>query len=283
MAVKRPRAADLGLLAAAIVAILPIAWMVLVSFMPRGQAQAFPPPFWPSRWTLANYRELFLQHRFVEGTGVTDYHILPALWNSIAVAVLSTGFGLLFTVPAGYAFAKLRFRGRARLVQLTVALMVVPLQVAMLPLFLLLREAGLVNSYAGVVAPGLAGLYAVLFTRAAAGAIPDELLDAARVDGAGEVAIFLRVVLPLLLPVVVTLGLFAFLNSWGDFLWPLIILSDQNRYTLPVALAAISREHAQDTELMMAGAVLSSVPVLLLFVGLQRFYFSGILGGGVKG
>jgi multiple sugar transport system permease protein len=283
MAVKRARLADLGLFAAAGLSVLPILWMLLVSFMPKGEAQGFPPPFWPSRWTLSNYRELLFKHRFVEGTGVTDYHILPAIWNSLAVAALATLFGLLFTVPAGYAFAKLRFRGRARLVQLTIALMVVPLQVAMLPLFLLLREAGLVNSYAGVVAPGLAGLYAVLFTRAAAQAIPDDLLDAARVDGAGETTIFMRVVLPLLLPVVVTLGLFAFLNSWGDFLWPLIILSDQDRYTLPVALAAISREHAQDTELMMAGAVLSSVPVLILFVGLQRFYFSGILGGGVKG
>ncbi len=283
MAVSRRRLADLALAALGVVTALPILWMLSVSLMPKGEAQGFPPPLWPSRPTLANYRELLIAHRFPGATGVTDYHILPAVWNSVALAVLATLFGLLFTVPAGYAFAKLRFRGRERLLKAVVALMVVPLQVAMLPLYLMLREVGLVNSYPGVLAPGLAGLYAVLFTRAAAQAVPDELLDAARIDGAGEFAIFARVVLPLLTPVVVTLGLFAFLNSWGDFLWPLIALSDQNRYTLPVALAAISREHAQDAEVMMAGAVLSSLPVLLIFVGLQRFYFSGILGGGVKG
>ena len=272
---------NVALAVAAIGAVLPILWMVSVSLMPKGEASRFPPPLWPRHATLANYRELMLPTHF--GAAVTDYHILPAIWNSVALAVLATAFGLLFTVPAGYAFAKLQFRARARLLRALLALMVVPLQVAMLPLFLMLRQVGLVNSYAGVLAPGLAGLYAVLFTRAAALAIPDEMLDAARMDGAGEVAIFVRVVLPLLTPVVVTLGLFAFLNSWGDFLWPLIVLSDQGMYTLPVALAAISREHAQDTELMMAGAVLSSLPVLLIFVGLQRFYFTGILGGSVKG
>ena len=199
------------------------------------------------------------------------------------IASLATLFGLLLAVPAGYAFAKLRFRGRARLLQATLALVVIPGQVAMLPLFLMLRGVGLVNSYAGVIAPGLAGLYAVLFTRAAALSIPDEMLDAARLDGASELGIFVRIVLPLLQPIVVTLALFAFLTSWSDFLWPLIVLSDQGRYTLPVALAAISRDNGGAVELMMAGAVLTSAPVLLLFLALQRYYFSGILGGSVKG
>lgn len=273
--------ANPALVGAALLTALPLVWMVSVSLMPKGEASRFPPPFWPSRPTLANYRHLLLPER--HGAAVTDYHVLPAIGNSLAVAALATLFGLLLAIPAGYAFAKLRFRGRARLLQAVLALVVVPGQVAMLPLFLMLRWAGLVNSYAGVIAPGLAGLYAILFTRQAALSIPDEMLDAARLDGASEGRIFVSIVLPLLRPIVVTLALFAFVTSWSDFLWPLIVLSDQQRYTLPIAIAAISREHGMDVELMMAGAVLTSAPLLLLFLALQRFYFSGILGGSLKG
>ena len=186
-------------------------------------------------------------------------------------------------MPAGYAFAKLHFSGRARLLQAMLALAVIPAQVAMLPLFLMLKWVGLVNSYAGVIAPGLAGVYGVLFVRQATLSIPDEMLDAARIDGASEWRIFTRIVLPLLKPVLVTLALFTFLTSWSDFLWPLIVITDQRLYTLPVALAAISREHARDVELMMAGAVVTTAPVLLLFLALQRYYFSGVLSGGIKG
>jgi len=148
---------------------------------------------------------------------------------------------------------------------------------------LMLKSIGLINTYAGVLLPGLASVYGVLFIRQATLAIPDEMLDAARLDGASEWRILTLIVLPLLRPVVVTLALFTFLASWSDFLWPLIAITDQRLYTLPVALAAISREHGQDVELMMAGAVVTTLPVLLLFAALQRSYFTGVLGGGVKG
>lgn len=265
--------------ALALVTALPLVWMVNVSLMAPGTAATFPPPFWPEHPTLANYRELLLPHP----GALTSYHILPALVNSIVLAGLTTILSLLLCVPAGYAFAKLRFWGRARMLQAMLALAVVPAQVAMLPLFLMLKSVGLVNSYAGVLAPWLAGVYGVLFIRQATLAIPDEMLDAARIDGASEARILLSVVLPLLQPVVVTLALFAFLASWSDFLWPLIAITDQKHYTLPVALAAISREHGRDTELMMAGAVVTTLPVLLLFLALQRYYFTGVLGGSIKG
>ncbi|MFN3433571.1 MAG: carbohydrate ABC transporter permease [Sphingomonas sp.] len=263
------------------VTLVPLVWMVTVSFMPRGESSRFPPPFWPSRWSLENYHELLVRRR-IDGAWF-DYRIVPALWNSIGVALLATALGLLLTVPAGYAFAKLRFTGRARLLRLLVAALVVPGQVAMLPLFLMFKEVGLVNSYAGVILPGLAGVFALLFVRQAALSIPDEMIDAARLDGASEARIFVSIVLPLLAPITVTLALFLFLGSWNDFLWPLIVLSDQHRYTLPVAIAAIVREHAADGELMMAAAVVTTLPVLALFVTLQRFYMRGLLGGSVKG
>lgn len=283
MGVRRARglAANVAVAALALVTVLPLAWMVTASFMPRGSIDAMPPPLWPARWSLENYREL-LTARTIDGA-VFDYRIPPAFLNSLILAGISTALGLLLTLPAGYALAKLRFRGRERLLQLLVAALVVPGQVAMLPLFLMFRELGLVNSYPGVVLPSLAGIFALLYVRQATLAIPDEMIDAARLDGASEFAIFRLVVLPLLKPVAATLAVLMFLASWNDFLWPLIILTDQHRYTLPVAIAAISREHAQDGELMMAGAVVTTLPVLLLFLALQRHYLTGMLGGSVKG
>lgn len=263
------------------VTLVPLIWMVTVSFMPRGESSRFPPPFWPSRWSWENYHELLVR-RLIDGAWF-DYRIVPALWNSVAIAAISTALGLLLTVPAGYAFAKLRFTGREWLLRVLIAALVVPGQVAMLPLFLMFRELGLVNSYAGVILPSLAGIFAILFVRQACLRIPDEMIDAARMDGASEARIFVSIVLPLLAPITVTLALFLFLGSWNDFLWPLIVLSDQHRYTLPVAVAAIVREHAADGELMMAAAVVTTLPVLALFVALQRYYMRGLLGGSVKG
>nr|WP_183981714.1 carbohydrate ABC transporter permease [Sphingomonas jinjuensis] len=280
---RRARVVALNLAVAllALAVIIPLVWMVTVSFMPRYASSAFPPPFWPTRWTWENYHEL-LARRLIDGAWF-DYRIVPAIGNSLFVAGVSTLLGLMLTVPAGYAFAKLKFRGRERLLQLLIATLVVPGQVAMLPLFLIFKELGLVNSYAGVILPSLAGIFAILFVRQATLAIPDEMLDAARLDGAGEMRIFVSLVLPLLAPVTVTLALFMFLGSWNDFLWPLIVLADQQRYTLPVAVAAIAREHAADGELMMAASVVTTMPVLLLFLMLQRYYLRGLLGGSLKG
>ncbi len=282
MAVKpRAVAANLAVALLTLLTVAPLVYMVIVSFMPRGESGTLPTPLWPSRWSIENYYELLVRRKFDDAW--FDYRIVPALVNSLGVAALSTGLGLLLTVPAGYAFAKLRFRGRERLLQLLVASLVVPGQVAMLPLFLIFKELGLVNTYAGVILPSLAGIFAVLFVRQATLSIPDEMIDAARLDGAGEMRIFAVIVLPLLAPITVTLALFMFLGSWNDFLWPLIILADQHRYTLPVAVAAIAREHAADAELMMAAAVVTTLPVLVLFLALQRYYMRGLLGGSVKG
>jgi len=161
--------------------------------------------------------------------------------------------------------------------------LVVPAQVTMMPLFLMLKHMGLVNTYAGALVPWLASVFGIYLVRQYALTIPDEMLEAARIDGAGELRIFTEVVLPLLKPVVVTLAVLTFMGAWNDFMWPLIVLTEQRVQTLPVALAALSREHVQDAELMMAGAVVTVLPVLLLFLGLQRYYMQGLLVGSVKG
>ncbi len=256
----------------AIISLAPLAWMLSVSFMPGGQASQFPPPLLPSQTTLDNYRALFAR------TGMGRNFL-----NSLLVSMGITAGSLLLNTLAGYAFAKLRFAGRDRIFQLLLAALVVPAQVAMLPLFLLMKQMGLVNTFGGVVVPALASVFGIFLVRQYARSIPDELLEAARIDGAGEARIFFQIVLPMLKPVLVTLAIFTFMGAWNDFMWPLIVLTDHEHYTLPVALASLSREHIMDVEMMMAGAVVTVVPVLLLFLLLQRYYLQGLLLGSVKG
>ena len=260
----------LALLAAA--SLFPLLWMLSVSFMAPGAASTLPPPLLPGDPTLDNYRELFVR------VGIGRY-----LLNSALVAGATALLALAFNLSAGYAFAKLRFAGRERVFRTLLAALVVPAQVAMIPLFLMLKPLGLVNSYAGVVVPAMASVFGIFLVRQFARSIPDDLLEAARIDGAGELRIFFSIVLPLLRPIVVTLGVFTFLASWNDFMWPLIVLSDEHLQTLPVALAALSLEHVPDNELMMAGSVVTVLPVLALFLVLQRHYLQGLLLGSVKG
>ena len=260
------------LLAAAALSLFPLLWMVSVSLMPAGASGSYPPPLVPDHATLDNYRQLFGR------AGMGRY-----LVNSVFLALAVTTLSLLFNVAAGYAFAKLRFAARDRIFRLLLGALVIPSQVAMVPLFLMLKELHLVNSYGGVIVPGLASIFGIFLVRQYALSIPDDLLEAARIDGAGEFRIFVSVVLPALKPVVVTLAVFTLLGTWNDFMWPLIVLNDKELYTLPVALAGLSREHVQDNELMMAGSVLTTLPVLLVFLVLQRYYMQGLLAGSVKG
>jgi multiple sugar transport system permease protein len=251
--------------------LLPLLWMVSASFMQTGEASRFPPAVLPQHPTIAHYRDLF-------GRLALGRYAL----NSAVVAVLTTTFALAINSSAGYAFAKLRFRGRDRTFRTLAAGLAIPVQVAMLPLFLMIKALGLVNSYGGVIIPGLASIFGIFLVRQYALAIPDDLLDAARIDGAGEFRVFRSIVLPTIRPVLATLALWTFLATWNDFMWPLIVLSDDRRYTLPVALAGLMGEHAQDVELMMAGAVITVLPVLILFLMLQRYYVEGVTEGSVK-
>jgi len=240
--------------------------------MPTGEANSYPPRLLPSHATAEHYRALF-----------TRLDVGRFALNSAIVAVTATVVSLLVNSMAGYAFAKLRFRGRERMFRLLLTGLLIPVQVSMLPLFLLLKELHLVNTYAGVIVPALASIFGIFLIRQYALSIPDDLLDAARIDGAGELRIYWSIALPVLAPILATLALWTFLSTWNDFMWPLIVLSDQSRYTLPVALANLSGEHVQDTEVMMAGSVVTVLPVLAAFLALQRYYIRGLMVGSVKG
>jgi multiple sugar transport system permease protein len=253
-------------------ALLPLLWMLSVSLMQPGEGSALPPPLLPMHATLHNYQQLFLR------AGVGRY-----LLNSLLVSSAITLLSLACNVMAGYAFAKLRFAGREALFKAVLGMLAIPAQVAMLPLFLMLKPLGLVNHYGGVILPAMASAFGIFLVRQYARAMPEELLEAARIDGAGEWRIFLRIVLPLLKPIMVTLAIYTFLTAWNDFMWPLIVLTGQEHYTLPLGLASLAREHATDTELMMAGSVVTVVPVLLLFLAMQRYYLEGLLAGSLKG
>ena len=259
------------LLAMAAITIYPLVWMVFASLMPAGAAQSLPPPFWPRRITFIHYAELF------ERLNLVRYFA-----NSLLIAVSVTLFSLVINSMAGYALAKLRFAGRDRIFRFLLGGLVVPAQVAMIPLFLLMKKLGLINSYWAVILPASASIFGIFLIRQYAMSIPDALLDAARIDGAGEWRIYRSVVFPLLRPILVTLGVFTFMATWNDFMWPLVALIDGDLRTLPVALAILSGEHAQDTELMMAGSVVTLLPVLLLFVLVQRYYVAGIVAGSLK-
>jgi len=256
----------------AVLTVLPLLWMISASFMPTGEATIFPPRFLPSRATITHYHELFTRMNFGRSFA-----------NSMIIAVSITLFSLFLNSMAGYAFAKLRFGGRDRLFNALVAALVIPTQVGMLPLFLILKSVHLVNSYWGVIFPSMATIFGIFLIRQFMLSIPDDLLDAARIDGAGEFRIYWSIVMPLARPVLVTLAIFMFMSSWNDFMWPLIVLTDDARYTLPVAVANLVGEHVQDTELMMASSVLTVLPVLILFLALQRHYIAGIMVGSVKG
>jgi multiple sugar transport system permease protein len=261
----------LALIAAVIATLFPLFWMVSVSLMSSAEANRFPPPLLPAAPTLEHYRMLF-----------SRLNLAAYLLNSTLIATSVTVLSLLLNSMAGYAFAKLRFKGRDRLFRLLLASMVIPAQVAMLPLFLMLKEMGLVNTYGGVIVPGMASIFGIFLIRQYALSIPDSLLDAARIDGAGEFRIYRTLVLPLCKPILVTLAIFTFMGTWNDFMWPLIILTDNDLYTLPVALANLLGEHVQDAELMMAGSVLTVLPVILLFLVLQKYYIEGLVLGSVK-
>jgi len=267
-----PLALHVALVAGALIALFPLFWMVSASFMQTGMANQYPPHLVPRHPTFAHYREIF-----------TRLSMGRFVLNSAIISLVVTGLSLFINSAAGYAFAKLRFRGRDKLFRGLMLGLVVPVQVAMLPLFLLFKEMRLINTYWGVIIPSLASIFGIFLIRQYTLDIPDDLLDAARIDGASEFRIYRSVVLPVIVPILATLAIWTFLTTWNDFMWPLIVLSDQSKMTLPVALANLAGEHVQDTELMMAGSVVTVLPVLLVFLFLQRYYVQGIMAGSVKG
>jgi multiple sugar transport system permease protein len=250
----------------------PFVWMILGSIKETAELRRVPPTWIPENPTFANYAELFDRLNFAR-----------FFFNSAVVATAVTAGNLLFCSMLGYALAKLRFPGKRVLFALVLGTLMVPAMVTFMPLFVLVANLGLVNTHAGLILPFLAGAFGVFLMRQFILGIPDELLDAARVDGAGEYYIFFRIILPLCGAPLATLGILTFLGSWNSFLWPLVVASTEEMYTLPVAIALFAVGQQQtNLGLLMAGSVVVVVPVLIVFIVLQRFFTQGIAMTGIK-
>jgi multiple sugar transport system permease protein len=255
-----------------IVVVGPFVWMALSSLKPEGEIRSVPPTWLPETWTLDNFRDLFSR---------LDFPLY--FFNSALVAVAVTAGNLLFCSLVGYALAKLHYPGKRVLFLAVLGMLMVPGMVTFVPQFVLVSNMGLTNSYAGLILPFLVGPFGVFLMRQFLQSIPDDLIEAARVDGAGEMRIFWRVVLPLCRPALATLGILTFLASWNNFLWPLVVASTEDKYTLPVALALYSiGENRTDFGLLLAGAVVVVLPVLIVFIVLQRHFMRGIATTGLK-
>jgi multiple sugar transport system permease protein len=250
----------------------PFLWMLLGSFRPDRELKQVPPAWLPQDPTLDNYRNLF------ERLDFPTY-----FFNSAVVALVITLGNLVFCSMLGYALAKLEFPGKRLIFVLVLATLMVPGVVTFVPLFVLVSNLGMVNTFPGLIFPFLAGPFGVFLMRQFIQSLPDELIQAARVDGAGEFRIFRSIILPLTKPALATLGILTFLTSWNNFLWPLVVAQSEEKYTLPVALAIYAiGENRSDYGLLMAGSVVIIVPVLVVFLALQRHFVRGIAMTGIK-
>lgn len=254
----------------ALVTAFPLYWMLAGGLKPQREALDFPPTLWPHEPTLDNYVRLF-----------TELDFGRYLVNTIAVVLLGA-VGLLLMAMAGYAFAKFEFRGKRVLFFLVLATLMVPVQVTMIPTFLILTGMKLTNTLVGIALPTLVSGFGVFLFRQFMSTIPTELLEAARLDGAGEWRTFWRIVLPMSGPILAVQAVLVFITGWNSFLWPLIIASDQRLYTLSVGLALLNQQLAVDPALQMAAASLMVLPVLLVFVIFQRYVVQGFTLSGLK-
>ncbi len=262
----------LVLTVAFIAVVAPFAWMILGSFKGDGELRQVPPTWWPQAASLDNYRALFNKASFAQ-----------YFFNSTLVAVFVTAGNLVFCSMLGYALAKLNFRGKRLVFGLVMGTLMVPGMVTFVPLFVMVANLGLVDSYPGLILPFLVTPFGVFLMRQFIIALPDDLLDAGRVDGAGELRIFRQIILPLCGPALATLGILTFLGSWNSFLWPLVVAQTQDRYTLPVALALFSTGQNQTNYgLLLAGASVVVLPILIVFLIFQRRFIEGIATTGIK-
>lgn len=273
---RRRRASVLvtGVLAVGLLLVVtPFVWMLLSSFKDVEELTARPPTWLPDNPTTGNYASLFEQLDFAR-----------YFTNSTVVAGLVTVANLVFCSMLGYALAKLRFPGRRALFGLVMGTLLVPSSVTLVPMFVLMSRLNLVNSFPALVLPFAAGPFGVFLMRQFMRQVPDELLDAGRVDGAGEFYLFWRVAMPLCGPALATLGILTFLASWNNFIWPLVVTTDQEMFTLPVALANFATDpNHPEPGVLMAGSAVLVLPVLAVFLVLQRFFTRGIAMTGLKG
>lgn len=274
---KRPRHSlrrsfiYLVLIATSILMLVPFYWSVVTSFKLEQFVFANPPQWWPNPITLRNYLSVLINIPFPR-----------YFFNSVFVALATTLGHVFFDTLAAYAFAKLTFPGRDRIFFIMLLALMVPFQVNLIPLYRIMSILNWTDTYAALIVPNLTSIFGIFLMRQFLLSIPRELLDAARIDGCGEFGVFSRVVLPLALPGVATLVIFTFMNTWNDFLWPRIVLNSETLFTLPVGLAQLQMKNTSNQAQIMAGTVLTALPMILVFLFMQRQFIEGMTAGAVK-
>lgn len=256
------------LVVALVLVLAPLAFMFIASFMPSKEIMRMPFSWWPSSFYLDNFWQAI--------KGNDGKFIFPrAILNSILVASAVAVTTVLFSALAGYGLTKLKFRGSHIVFLLILSTLMVPFETVMIPLYVVVTGMGLQNSYAGLIVPFLLSAFGVFLMRQAFVTFPDELLDASRIDGASELGIFFRVVLPNLLPVMAVLGVLTFEQQWGNLIWPLLVVQTPELRTMPLYVVTFMEEKSTNEGAMVAVAALASVPMLIIFFGLSKFFLKG--------
>jgi multiple sugar transport system permease protein len=270
---RRERLAILAILVpVAIIGLFPMYWMVTTALTPSSAAIRVPPSLVPLDASTENLAELFRQAP-----------ILLWAFNSLVIAVAIMVCHVVFDSMAGYAFAKKRFPGKNLMFLLIVSSLMVPVEVTLVPRFILVTRLGLDDNLLGVILPSIADVFGIFLMRQFIRTLPTELEEAARVDGANEWHVFWRIIMPLSRPAVATVAIFSFVGAWNAFLWPLIVLSKRELLTLPVGVALLQQEFSTNIGLQMAGAAVGAIPTIVLFLFFQRQFLEGVRVGGVKG
>ncbi|RPK69938.1 MULTISPECIES: carbohydrate ABC transporter permease [unclassified Streptomyces] len=265
-------AVRLLLAAGAVVSLVPFLWMAIAATHSTSDLFHSPPPFLPGGRLLDNLARL----QDTIGFG-------RVLLNSVGIAVVHTALSSLISAMCGYGLAKYRFRGRGLLLGVVLATMMIPFQVLLVPLFQMMASVGWIDSYQAVILPFLANSFGILLMRQSFVDFPDELLESARIDGSGELRTFYQVVLPCVRPQLGALVIFTFMAQWNSFIWPLLMLNSEDKYTVPVALNTLTGLSHVDYSGLMLGSLLATLPLMLLFLLFQRQFVAGLLGGAVKG
>ncbi|MET9123229.1 carbohydrate ABC transporter permease [Streptomyces sp. NPDC004528] len=255
----------------AVFMLAPFAWLVVATTHSTSEIFSSPPALLPGGRFWTNLTGLFRSLQFGD-----------AVRNSLVVSAVYTALGMVVCSTAGYAFAKFRFRGRDAMFTVIIASLALPGQVTLVPLFKMMVALGWLNSYQGLILPNLALPFGIFLMRQAMQSVPDELIQAARVDGAGEIRTFFQIVMPTMRPALAALAIFLFLGQWNDFVYPLIVQRTPEAYTLPVSLATLHGVQSTDYGQLLTGTLISIVPVLVLFLFLQRYFVAGLLAGSVK-
>lgn len=256
----------------ALLALIPFLWMISTSLKSRGALMALPIEWIPKNPSLNAYKKVFSMFPFAR-----------AIFNSLFIAVCYTLITVFSSSMAAFAFTKIKFPMANGLFKMYLACMMIPTQITLIPLFVVMNKMGMTETYGSVIFPSLFRAFSVFLLVQSMRTIPNDFMEAAQMDGANLFCVYRKVILPLCAPTIATLCVTTFMDSWNDYLWPLVMLTNKNRMTLPLALNQLNGQFTTEYNVLMAGSLISMLPIILVYIGAQKYFKQGLMAGGVKG